>query len=198
MRHKPFSGCSGTFHSFSQHRKLTSPSLCLLQELEVGIKSAAALWTFPVTTTDHRSLLAPLIHKGWAAAHDSALRKCPGAGTARYIPNTNNFQEANCHRSIFLTPLKGKKPPTNPIPPPRTGCSAPPIITGGMPIKMTMRNQIPPVRMAILMSTNNKCRSEFGVRGSLLHCQWERTLVTTAINDNACPNKSYQDTKPRI
>ena len=55
-----------------------------------------------------------------------------------------------------------------------------------MPIKMTMRNQIPPVRMAVLKSTNNKCRSEFGVRGSLLHCWWQCALPTTTIKDNVC------------
>ena len=111
MRHKPFSGCSGTFHSFSQHRKLTSRSFCLLQELEVGIKSAAALWTFPVTTTDHRSLLAPLIHKGWAAALDCCPQEMSCGGYCKIKSQTqNNFQEASCHRSIFLTPLKGKNP----------------------------------------------------------------------------------------
>ena len=51
-------------------------------------------------------------------------------------------------------------------------------------MKTTKKNQIPPVRMAILTSTNNKCRSEFGVRGNLLHCPWERTLATTTIKDN--------------
>ena len=186
MRHKPFSGCSGTFHSFSQHRKLTSPSLCLLQELEVGIKSAAALWTFPVTTTDHRSLLAPLIHKGWAAALDRCPQEMSCGGYCKIKSQTqNNFQEASCHRSIFLTPLKGKK--TQQTPYLRLGqdvCSATLIITGGMPIKLTKRNQIPPVRMAILQCTNSKCRSEFGVMGKLLHCQWERTLATTTKKDN--------------
>ena len=38
--------------------------------------------------------------------------------------------------------------------------------------------------MAILKCTNNKCRSEFGVMGKLLHCQWERTLATTTKKDN--------------
>ena len=51
---------------------------------------------------------------------------------------------------------------------------------------MTRRNQIPPVRMATLKSTNNKCRSEFRVKVNLLHGQWERTLATTTIKDNVC------------
>ena len=57
-------------------------------------------------------------------------------------------------------------------------------------MKTTKKNQIPPVRMAILTSTNNKCRSESGVRGSLLHGQWERTLATTTVNDNVCVPES--------
>ena len=184
---------------FYGRRSRLSRSLCLPQEPEVGIKSAAALWKFPVTTTDHQCLLAPLIHKGWGTVLDGCPQEMSCVGYCKIIPNTNDFQEASWHRSIFLTPIKGKKTPTNPIPPPRTGCSASLIITGGMPMKMTKKNQIPPVRMAILTCTNNKCRSEFGVKGNLPHCRWECTLATTTTKDtSACLEKSYQDTKPRV
>ena len=53
------------------------------------------------------------------------------------IPNTGNFQEASYQ--------------TNPNLHHRTRCLAF-IIAAGMPIKMTMGNQIPPVTMAILPS----------------------------------------------
>lgn len=50
-------------------------------------------------------------------------------------------------------------------------------------MKMTEKNQIPPVRMAILTFTNNKYGSELGVRKppTLL---MEGTLTTTTIKDN--------------
>ena len=58
-------------------------SLCLPQEPEVGIKSAVALWTFPVTTTDHQCLPAPWTHKGWAAAHDSCPQEMSRGGNCK-------------------------------------------------------------------------------------------------------------------
>ena len=46
-------------------------------------KSAATLWTFPVATTDHQCLSAPVIYRGWATVHDSYPQEfCPVAGTA--------------------------------------------------------------------------------------------------------------------
>ena len=55
----------------------------------------------------------------------------------------------------FPHALKGKKPQQTLYLRHRTRCSAALIITEGNPIKMTMRNQIPTVRMAILKSTIN-------------------------------------------
>ena len=55
-------------------------------------KSAAALWTFPVTTTDHPCLLAPLIHKRWAAALDGCPQEMSCGGYCKIKTQTqNNF-----------------------------------------------------------------------------------------------------------
>ena len=45
-------------------------------------------------------------------------------------------------------------------------------------VKASMRYHLTPVTVAIIKkSTNNKCWSECGVKGTLLHCWWECKLV---------------------
>ena len=106
----------------------------------------------------------------------AALWKCPVLGTEDKFQTQTTFTAAT---GLFSSHPQRVKKPNKSIPPPRTGCSASLIITGGRPMKMTKKNQIPPVRMAILMSTNNKCKSEFGVRGKLLlvsgNVHWQQT-----------------------
>ena len=80
---------STLFHS--QEANFPESSTCPKNQRWAS-KSAAALWTFPVTTTDHPCLLAPLIHKRWAAALDGCPQEMSCGGYCKIKTQTqNNF-----------------------------------------------------------------------------------------------------------
>ena len=135
-------------HSTLFHNPGSQLSLCcLLQEPERSSKSAATLWTFPVTTTWPK---APPIHKG-AGVLSMCLKEGPGVNTREI--NCKHTQLARCQLKHKISTHLWKKKYSNQR---KTRCSAFIIVAGGMLIKTTTRNQIPPVRMAILFFSLSK------------------------------------------
>ena len=58
------------------------------------------------------------------------------------------------------------------------------LIIREMQIRTTMRNHLPPVRMAIKKPINNKCCRVCGEKEIFLHCWWKCKLITTVMENS--------------
>ena len=152
MRHKPLGVCSGIFHSDSQHRKLTFLKDQTVQGTRMGHEKVLPPCRHSLSLQiEHWCLLAPPIYKACGAINDSCpLQRSWGGYCRNKFQTQLTFKKPTVTSKFSSHPLmKRKKKKTNGH---RTRYFTSLNITGGMPIKMTTRNHILPVRMPILTS----------------------------------------------
>ena len=106
---KPLGVCSGTFHSNSQPRKPTLSLALVAWEIIWVWKSAAALWTFFVTTTWPPALTITSVHQTSGAVNDSCLQERFWSEYCRKITNPTDFQKSQLQLVNFPHNHEGEK-----------------------------------------------------------------------------------------
>ena len=193
IRYKPSGVCSATLHSNSQPGKPTFPKALVAQGTRGGREKVTFLFTtvWQVVVTGTSDL------QGLAALDDSRPQETSWAGTAE-IKRRNQIQtQVTCKNptapaTFSLQPLRRK----NKTKPPQDRMVSIPVT--GKPIKTT-RNQIPPVRTAIIES-----QQTINMGGSLEEREPPYTVSGMYLGNShwttvsECLKKTVKSTKPRI
>ena len=149
VRHKALGVCSAHSTLIHSPGSWLSLRLWFQVEAEMGTKKCCRLvdiscnYNFSTCSYLHLQVTRPV-----GLLMTAALRKGPGWMLQKSIPNTTDFQEANCKDKFSPHPLTEKKSKQTTPNSHRTRCSASLIVTGGIPIKST-RNHMPSDKKAI-------------------------------------------------